>query len=1205
MSFRKLAAGVSLGALVLAAGSLAHAQETTGGIAGHVSENGKPAAGAKVRITNTATGVHVDTTADSAGFYSVGDLPVGGPYKVTATASDSNVQSEDVGSIPIGAPYQVDVAITGGSQVAAVVVSAAPRVKGATVQTGPRTTFTAVDIQNSPSFQDDLKDLARKSPFVVLDTTSGTGNGWEVAGTNNHFNTIYLDGVRQSDDFGLNGSGYPTQRSPFSIDIVQAFNVEVAPYEVQYGNFEGGILNVVTKSGTNTFHGSVDYAWDNSKLSGKVIGSEALRSTIAVLDRQVTTRFADREAAATIGGPIWPNRVFFFFGYAQYYGVGAATFNPQDQPGANPIPGVLQSDVVTTQSIMRATAGTTLGTGYGYDPLNYGGTGPVVDIKYFGKFDWYITDNQHLFVSYQNTDGTTYNVPNGSVSNKVLNLQSNDYNFEQRLTAWTADLTSHWTDQLSTEIEYSFKDVESPTKLFTGPFSEFKINLPSSGAIFLGPDISRQANNLGNKDQQIKFKANYQIDDHIILGGYEHEQLKEFDLFVQNATGTYTFSTACGPGAAAGGTNNVFDNLRAHVACALTYQNAFDNNPNTAATSAENNTDTVYAEDEWHVSPELTLHGGLRYEWYSSDTKPLLNPRFVAQYGFKNNGTTDGESVLMPRIGFNWRPDPSWSVAGGVGLFSGGNPGVYTYDSYTNPGNLLGTRTYTCSVINCATQGLTNNHTSALINVTGSSIPTDVKADITQIADAGAGTANALDPHFKPPSVWKASLSVQKFVDFNDYTKWVGIGDLLGGGWRFYGDILATKTNNAALWQDIWGLQYQLTPARAAALGLPSNVAPDGRPLFDPTRYSANPNNTSPAPVQPYPWLPVGVTRTSGSDILLTDTHGGDSLVWALGVEKNIRSWGIDLEYTYTHQNARDVSAATSSVATSNYNNQITADPNHPGVFTSVYQVLYEHRISVNYSHAFYGDYRTTLQFYFYDRAGFPFSYAFCTTSSSSCVSPSFNGPYDQLFGQASTSTTHQLLYVPKTDSNGNVTCQSDPKVVCGTSNGLANGTPFDINAFNSFLHVSGLIKYAGQIAPRNAFKSPDMLSADLHIAQEIPAWFPGAAKGTAKGEFYVDIINLPNLIDKNWGILNQVSFPYVFAPVTAYNCQFSGVPVSVPGVAAAFPSCLGGRGNFYQFNTFRPPVLANGVNQFSTVQSLASPPVPTWVIKLGVRYKF
>lgn len=207
MLTRKLAAGVATGVLALALGSTAFAQEITGGVAGHVTEDGKPVSGAQVKVTNVSTGVSIVTATGGDGFYSVSNLPVGGPYKVIATAPDKVSQTTEVGSIPLGTPYQLDVAL-GGTQVAEVTVTAAPAMKGAVVQTGPRTVFTANDIQLAPSFGADLKDLARINPFVTIDAANS--NAMTIAGTNNHFNTIYLDGVRQSDDFGLNNSGYPT-----------------------------------------------------------------------------------------------------------------------------------------------------------------------------------------------------------------------------------------------------------------------------------------------------------------------------------------------------------------------------------------------------------------------------------------------------------------------------------------------------------------------------------------------------------------------------------------------------------------------------------------------------------------------------------------------------------------------------------------------------------------------------------------------------------------------------------------------------------------------------------------------------------------------------------------------------------------------------------------------------------------------------------
>ncbi|HLY79659.1 MAG TPA: carboxypeptidase-like regulatory domain-containing protein, partial [Caulobacteraceae bacterium] len=119
MLIRNLVAGAATGVLVLALCSTAAAQEITGGVAGHVTEDGKPVSGAQIKVTNVGTGVSIETTTGSDGFYSISNLPVGGPYKVVATAPDNVTETTQVGSIPLGAPYQLDVAL-GGAQVSEV-----------------------------------------------------------------------------------------------------------------------------------------------------------------------------------------------------------------------------------------------------------------------------------------------------------------------------------------------------------------------------------------------------------------------------------------------------------------------------------------------------------------------------------------------------------------------------------------------------------------------------------------------------------------------------------------------------------------------------------------------------------------------------------------------------------------------------------------------------------------------------------------------------------------------------------------------------------------------------------------------------------------------------------------------------------------------------------------------------------------------------
>lgn len=1129
-SMRGLAAGAAVAALACGMSGAAFAQEITGGVAGTVTgAGGKALGGVSVAVTDTRTGQTVTTQSSGDGFFNLRNLPVSGDFTVKATTPAGEVRTIKVGQIPVGSPYRLDISFGGETAVSELVVTGSRQaVANARVQTGPRSTFTATQIEAAPSFSRDLKDLIRTNPFVTIDPTNA--NAVIVAGNNSRFNTIYLDGVRQSDDFGLNNGGYPTQRSPFSIDIVQAFNFEVAPYDVQYGDFEGGVMNVVTKSGSNSFHGSAFWERDSNYMAGHEIGPKAFDGTF---DRLVTTKFKDVNKGFTLGGPLWKDHLFFFAGYEKYTGLGSSGgFVPGDVSGANPIPQVRSSDVTQVQSILNNT--------YKYDPLNYGGTGPVTDEKWFAKLDWYITDTQHLAVSYQSTDGLTFNNPNGSTTNKILDLQSNDYSLEQKLTAYTVNLTSHWTPAFSTELEFSRKVVLTPTLLFTDPFAQFQIQLPSGGNINLGPDISRQANNLGNTDKQGRFRATYTLGDHVLSGGVEHEELSEFDLFVQDATGAYTFSNGCGPGK--GLANGVFVNLQAGVACTLLYQNAFDNNAETAAGTVRIKTDTFYVQDEWRPISSLSLRAGVRYEHYSTADTPKLNQRFAGQYGFANTATIDGLDIWMPRFGFNWQPDPTLTVYGGAGLFSGGNPGVWLYNSFQNTGNIIGSQRYTCSTATC---------TGPLVGVTGSSIPAAAQQAVTNSAALGIGNANALDPNFKEPSVWKFSLGAVKTINFSDYGVLGRAGPILGDNWRVHADALYQKTREAVNFQDLWAMQHQL-----------ATPAPDGRPVFDPTRYTN------------------ALGRTSGSDILLTNTDQGDAKIIAVGFGKDwTQGWakGLSFDYTYTHQRVRDVSPATSSVATSNYNNTIAADPNNPDLATSNYEIRWQNRFSLSYQRAFFGDNKTTFSLFGYNRAGLPYSYAFCTTNSNSCASPNFTGSYDQLFGQANTSTNHQLLYLPAGDSTGALTATSDPRVVYGPG--------FDLAAFNAFIKAKGLQGYEGTIMPRNGFHSKSVVSADLHIAQE----FPVLPHDRAKVELYMDIINLPNLINKNWGIIDQVGFPYSLAPVVARNCQ-------LPQNAAA---CVKGQGNYFQYDSFKP------ANLTGQVQIPTSPPTPTWLIKMGARFKF
>lgn len=1149
MLMRRLACGASLSVLALSAATAVSAQETTSAIHGVITDDkGRPLAGVTVQVTQVQTGTTSTAMTGGSGAYDVRNLAPGGPYTVTASGSGEASKTVQVDQLEIGSPYSLSFALApSGAAVSEVVVTAIAAGGVKEKMTGPRSLFTARDIATLPSFGRDLKDLVLRNPFVTLDPTNA--NALLVAGSSNRVNTIYFDGVKQTDDFGLNANGYPTQHSPFSPDWVSQFNFEVAPYDVQYGEFQGGVLNIVTKSGTNEFHGSAFGEYDSSSYAASSYEAPDGAKTFP------TNRFEDKNWGVTLGGPIIKDRLFFFGGYEDHYFLGSAQqFGPSDASVAFPVPGVTTADLGKITDILKSK--------YNFNPLSYtSALPPQTERKFFVKLDANLTDRQRVVLEYEQNDGVA--VFNGgsnstSASSPQISLLSQYYALNQNLKAETVQLYSQWTDNFRTTIEYAHKEVDSIRAPLAGSsFPQFTIVLPPAGAnaatkVVLGPDISSQANILDNTDDWFKIKGDYTLGAHVITAGYERDELHVFNEFVQNANGAYTFAYAgykfsnavtCGGG-------DVFTNLTNGTACALTYANAADNVKADGAASFGDIIHTVYLQDEWTVNPQLTIRAGLRDEYYQGTAVPGLNQRFLAQYGFANTSTYNGMNIIMPRIGFNWRPDPTFTVNGGVGLFSGGSPNVWLSNSFANTGNLLGSVTCLPTQLANPTNAKPTDCSSALLGVTGGAVGQAAQTANTNAALKGIGVANAVDPHFRPPSVWKASLSAVKMFSV----------PYLGDGWQVHGDVLYQKVQDGVTWVDLWAKQN------------PGVKAPDGRPTFDVGRFTNS------------------LGRTTGTDLLLTNDHAGGGWVEAIGLSNTWREGlpkGLDFDLTYTHESITEANPGTSSVALSNYSQWATADRNSPEEAVSNYNIEHQIKFSLGYRRAFFGDYFTSIRFMIDRRSGLPFSYTFAQTSApGSTGALSSSAAYDSLFGESGSVAyrNSQLLYVPKTGAGGLVTANSDPKVT------YAPG--FDLAAFNAFLKQTGLIKYAGEISPRNAFQSRWVTFANMRLSQELPAFFPGGAKMMA----YIDLINIGNMINPKWGVLEQWGFPYVVPSVRARNCEAAG-----PMYSKNAGTCAAGPGNYYQYDSLigRASVPTSGKNS-PTYDSSSG-----WQIKFGLKYSF
>ena len=628
----------------------ARAQETTSQMAGFVTDGeGNPIAGAQVTVLHSPSGTSSSAATNASGQFIATGLRVGGPYSVSVTADGFQGSGIENVYTELGRRANVSVSLYPTAQLAEVQITAASERATAI---GVGTEFSAQKIAELPSITRDLKDTVRIDPKAWVDPTNQ--GALEVAGVNNRYNSITVDGVRQSDDFGLNNNGYPTSRSPISLDAVEAVSLLTAPFDVQYSAFRGSTINIVTKSGTNEFHGSAFYY----KYGDSLIGTKSNGDDFDF-------SFDRKTYGATIGGPIIKDKLFFFASYEKLEEDAPQTFGPVGSGFPIEVPGITQAEydsiVEITSRVYGFEAGTTLSVL------------PEVDEKILAKLDWNINDNHRMSLAYQNTEGNAIVQSNNSAQFRDLSTPSDWYDRTIIMDSYSLQFFSNWNDRFATEIKFARKEVESLQESLGGTdFAMFRITTPSGGEVFVGPDIFRHANYLTNDLDAIKFKGNLFLGSHTVSFGYEKEKLDVFNLFVRQSEGEYYF-------------NSIVD-YENRTASRLDYQNAYTNDENDAAASFGYTTDSVYIQDKWQVTDNFELQYGVRFDKWSSNDVPLFAQNFLTRYGYSNQETLDGRDIFMPRLGFNWQVADSTLVRGGVGLFGGGTPNVWLSNSYSNDG---------------------------------------------------------------------------------------------------------------------------------------------------------------------------------------------------------------------------------------------------------------------------------------------------------------------------------------------------------------------------------------------------------------------------------------------------------------------------------------------------------------------------------------
>jgi hypothetical protein len=1033
----------------------AFAQETTSSIRGVVSGETGPVSGAEVTITHEPSGTVSNTSSNPDGTFSASGLRVGGPFSVRVVAAGySDTTITDI-QLTAGQPLRLPIDLVGAGQ--EIVVTA--QSSGATeLSPGPITSLNREDIEGVASVSRDIRDIVRRDPFATIDP--GQSRGVMIAGQNARLNKFSVDGLRFSDNFGLNVGGLPTARGPVPLDAIEQLSVKIAPFDISEGDFQGGAINLVLRSGTNQIHGSAFYTYSSDKLTG-----DRTRPGIANATGKINLDFTSKNWGGFISGPIIKDKLFLALSYERLeegtpISIGTAGF-------PNVVPNLTQAQIDQIGSIAESV--------YNYAAGGAQGSTLETDEKYTIKLDWNITEGQRLALTYINNDSanaSTAGFSTTAAASPALGLESNNYRRPEKVRSFVGQLNSDWSDNFHTEIRGNYRDYDlTPVPFGEFGFSQFQVCLdptaatqqngaanasaiacsqgssaaPGAARLYFGPDRFRHFNYVRTKQYGADVALRWEHGDfsNKLTAAWSH--LDVANAFASDALGTYYFDSIA--------------DLQNRRASTVTLAGSITGDLNDVLASFAYDQYTFGLQTSWDPTETFNITLGGRVDLYGGLNPPPLNQFFLQRYGFSNREVINGKSVVQPRLSAIWSPAPELRIRGGVGLFAGGSPDVFQGNSYSVAGVYGNSITINRNANGTCTLPTPTICSAALDNVDGrsfSSVITDYLANNT--GSLSLANVNAMDPDYQMESTWKATAS----IDYSPDLGW------FGRGWNLGADFYYGWVNNAPIYYDL----------RLRQIG----TTPDGRP-----RYAS-------------------LTSGGNTDLYLTNTDRGHSLVAVARVDKSF-DWGLNLGASYTFQDVTDVSSMNGTTASGTYGQNAMVDPNAAAYGTSIYQIRNSWKFNVDFDHAFVGDYKTRISLFGELRSGIPYSLTM--------NDPNLPNSHSSVFGTAGSSNRY-LLYVP--------TAGTDPIVTYDSAATQA--------ALDNFIAANGLEGYRGRILPKNSQRGKNWFKVDLHAEQELP--LPGIdsiAKG-ARIKLFGDIENVLNMINKDWGSLRQVAFPYLTSVV-------------------------------------------------------------------------
>ena len=722
------------------------AQVTTSSINGRIMETidtaQEPLLGVTIVAVHGPTGTNYGTSTDIEGYYRIPNMRVGGPYTITISYVGKKEETLENIFLQLGQSERISLTMTDESNALdAVVVNAVRDGIFDSGKTGTETNVSLRDINTMPSVTRGIGDFLRKTPQAQVSENGAIS----IAGQNNRYNSIFIDGAVNNDVFGLAGSGTNGGQigvNPISIDAIESFQVNVAPFDVRQSGFTGGAINAITRSGTNEVKGSAYFYTRNQNLAGKTpVG-------ISEDNREKLDDFTANLYGVRVGGPIIKDKLFFFVNAEVQREEEPRPFDSSLYNGDSSIAEIntLRDNIINT---------------FGYNPGGYENTITELNSEKFTiKLDYNIDDKNSITAKHNYVKGESIS-PSQS-SNRNINFANAGIFFPSETNFTTLEWNTTNGKNLSNNLIVSYTSVNDNRDPLGNPFPRVQIN-DGDGRITFGSEAFSTANILEQNIFTVTNNFEVSKGAHNMTFGGNFENYDIRNVFVRQNFGQYTFNSLAD-------FNTYFDNDATNDALADSYFHSYSlvdpagtsgDDIQNAAASFQYSQLGLYAQDQWSIADNFKLTYGVRFDvpfWEDGAANDDFNNRTVGLIeaeGYDLEGARVGKKVksqvhISPRAGFNWdvKGDRTTQIRGGLGIFTSRIPLVWPGGAYNN-------------------NGLSIGEANAFDSQTFVADPSNQPLNGAPAPGSGAvgGQIDIFAPDFKLPQVMKYNIGVDQKTD--------------------------------------------------------------------------------------------------------------------------------------------------------------------------------------------------------------------------------------------------------------------------------------------------------------------------------------------------------------------------------------------------------------------------------------------------------